>query len=69
MKLCLVERFLAERFPASRSMVPNLRARSMRTDWSASQGETSRRRSKGRSIQREGESASERKVWRRPSTW
>jgi len=63
------ERFLAERLPASRSSDPNLRARSMRRDLSASQGEDSRRCSKEWSMEREGESARLRKVRRRLSSW
>jgi len=63
------ERFLAERFPASRRRDPSLRARSMRRDWSASQGEESRRCSKDWSMEREWESARLRNVWRRLPTW
>lgn len=61
-ELCLEDRFLAERFPASRSIEPNLSARSIKRDWSASEGKESRRRSKERSIEREGESVRPRNV-------
>jgi len=63
------ERFLAERLAASRRRDPSLRARSMRRDWSASQGEESRRCSKDWSMEREWESARLRNVWRRLPTW
>lgn len=68
-ELCLEDRFLAERLPASRSTEPNLRARSMRRDWLGSSGADSRRRSKERSTESELVSARSRNVWRRLSIW
>lgn len=70
MELWSEARFLAERLAARRRSEPSLWARSMRKDWSASEGDESRRRSKERSREIGGEeSARERKELRRWSNW
>lgn len=68
-ELCLEARFLEKFLAASRRMEPIFRARSISRVSSASEGDESRRRSKERSIEREGNSESPRKASRRWSTW